>query len=69
MQGPSCVKTEQLALRMIYTAWIKMMHLRPSTGSQGLGHLQRQNPAVFHLEAVIVYNFSHLFWAQSGMFL
>lgn len=51
------------------TIWMKMMRLCSCTGSQRLEHLGRRSADVFHLEAVIVYNFSHLFWAQSGMFL
>lgn len=65
---PSC-GTVKAGFRTIYTVWMKMMRLCSCTGSQRLEHLGRRSADVFHLEAVIVYNFSHLFWAQSGMFL
>lgn len=65
---PSC-GTVKAGFRTIYTVWMKMMRLCSCTGSQRLEHLGRRSADVFHLEAVIVYNFPHLFWAQSGMFL
>lgn len=65
---PSC-GTVKAGFRKIYTVWMKKMRLCSCTGSQRLEHLGRRSADVFHLEAVIVYTFSHLFWAQSGMFL
>lgn len=75
---PSCgtVKTGQAGLRKIYTVWTKIMD---KEGSLVWVYVHAQDHNVwniykgrlFHLETVIVYNFSPLFWAQSGfdMFL